>query len=180
VPGISGAGEQVTSVFGAVDVHYPENDAARAALVGYGDARFSEVLTERTVLCAGAEPYRPGEFYRRELPALRAVCVGAGHFTVLVIDGYVDLAPAGRPGLGYYVYEEFGVPVVGVAKNPFHAAVHAAKVIRGRSRRPLYVTAAGWALPDAAAMIGEMAGSFRIPDALRRVDRLARGLDVPR
>jgi deoxyribonuclease V len=173
VAGVAGGG------FAVVDVHYLGDDGARAALVEADDPRFSSVSCEATVLCPGAEPYRPGEFYRRELPPIRAVCAEAGPLAMLFIDGYVDLDPSGRPGLGAYVHAEFGVPVVGVAKNPFLTATHAVPVTRGESRRPLFVTAAGCALSEAAGMVREMAGPFRIPDAMRRVDRLARGIELP-
>jgi deoxyribonuclease V len=75
------------------------------------------------------------------------------------------------------VHAEFGVPVIGVAKTPFRTATHAALVFRGRSARPLYVTAAGMTIADAARLVAAMAGSFRLPDALKRADRLARGLE---
>jgi len=90
----------------------------------------------------------------------------------------VDLDPHGRPGLGAFVHAEFGAPVIGVAKTRFATATHAAQVRRGRSDRPLYVTAAGLTIADGARMVSEMAGPFRIPDALRGVDRLARGITV--
>ena len=168
------------AVFGVVDVHYFGGDGARAALVVANDPRFSLVSCERTVLCPGAaESYSPGEFYRRELPPILAVCAETGPFTVLFIDGYVDLDPLGSPGLGAYVHAEFGVPVVGVAKTRFRTATHAVLVTRGQSSRPLYVTAAGCAAAEAASMVCDMAGPFRIPDALRRVDRLARGTVLP-
>lgn len=46
---------------------------------------------------------------------------------------------------------------------------------RGQARRPLYVTAIG--IPDiqAAAIVEQMSGPYRLPDALRRVDALTRG-----
>ena len=93
---------------------------------------------------------------------------------MLVIDGYVDLDPAGRPGLGAHVHEEFGIPVIGVAKTRFASATHAALVLRGDAVRPLYVTAAGLPAADAADLVRAMAGKFRLPDALRRADALAR------
>jgi deoxyribonuclease V len=165
--------------YAAVDVHYLDGGQARAALVTAADPRFSQLIAEKTVVCSGVEPYRSGQFYLRELPPLRAVWAGAGAFELLVIDGYVDLDPAGQPGLGAYVHAELGVPVIGVAKNPFVTATHAVLVTRARSGRPLYVTSAGCPVAAAASMIREMAGPHRIPDALRRADRLARGLDRP-
>ena len=98
---------------------------------------------------------------------------------ILVIDGYVTLDPDGGPGLGAYAHAEFGVPVIGVAKTRFASAAHAVPVIRGRARRPLYVTSAGLPPPDAAELVRAMAGEFRLPDALRRVDGLARGHLAP-
>nr|BFF18546.1 hypothetical protein GCM10025730_20670 [Promicromonospora thailandica] len=65
--------------------------------------------------------------------------------------------------------------MLGVAKTRFRAATHATEVLRGRSARPLYVTATGMAPADAAELVRSMAGAGRLPDALRRVDRLARG-----
>jgi deoxyribonuclease V len=47
-------------------------------------------------------------------------------------------------------------------------------VVRGRSARPLFVTAVGLAVTDAARLVQHMAGRFRLPDALRRADALAR------
>jgi deoxyribonuclease V len=93
----------------------------------------------------------------------------------LIVDGYVDLDPAGRPGLGAKLHDEMGVPVIGVAKTAFRGATHAAAVHRGSATRPLYVTAAGLTVERAARLVTAMAGPHRLPDALRRVDRLSRG-----
>jgi deoxyribonuclease V len=167
-------------LFVAVDVHYLPHADARAAMVAARDRRFCCVARTGTALVSAVAPYRPGEFYRRELPPLRAVIPASAELALIVVDGYVDLDPDGRRGLGAHVHEEFGVPVVGVAKTAFAAATHAARVYRGRSARPLYVTAAGMTIADAAGLVAAMAGQFRMPDALKRVDRLARGLEAPR
>lgn len=167
-------------VFAAVDVHYPAGSGARAAVVVSRDAAFSSVTAERVVVVEEVAAYRAGEFYRRELPPVRAVLAGVRGLGLLVIDGYVDLDPEGRPGLGAYAHAEFGVPVIGVAKTAFRTATHAVPVWRGGSARPLFVTAAGMARADAARLVAGMAGRFRLPDALRRVDTLARAGDVTR
>jgi deoxyribonuclease V len=106
---------------------------------------------------------------------MRAVLAGVGDLDLLVIDGYVTLDPDGRPGLGAHAHAEFGIPVIGVAKTRFAAAVHAVPVVRGSATRPLYVTAAGIPPTAAAGLVRTMAGNFRLPDALRRADSLARG-----
>ncbi len=161
--------------FAAVDVHYPATGGARAACLVSGDLRYHSIVAEHVVLLAAVEPYRAGDFFRRELPALRAVLVRAGPVDLLVVDGYVDLDPEGRPGLGAHAYAEFAVPVIGVAKTAFRTATHAVPVCRGRATRPLFVTAAGIARTEAAELVMRMAGRYRLPDALRRVDALARG-----
>ena len=95
---------------------------ARAAAVLAVDTAFAEVLAEHTAVVPEVLPYQPGEFFLRELPPLRAVLDGVRGLSLLVIDGYADLDPAGRPGLGAYVHAEFGVPVIGVAKSAFRTA----------------------------------------------------------
>lgn len=167
------------ALFVAVDVHYLDDVRSRAAMVAARDRRFSVITSSRTAMVPAGAPYQPGEFYLRELPPLRAVIPAPSELALVVVDGYVDLDPDGRPGLGARVHAEFGVPVVGVAKTAFRTATHAATVIRGQASRPLYITAAGMTVEDAAQLVGDMAGQFRMPDALKRVDRLARGLEAP-
>lgn len=65
-------------------------------------------------------------------------------------------------------------PVIGVAKTRF-AGADAIEVVRGDSARPLYVTAVGIDAAHAARCVTGMAGEFRIPALLQRVDALARG-----
>jgi deoxyribonuclease V len=163
-------------VFVAVDVHYLPGGEARAAAVVAADASFCHLLADRTGQVAGVPPYQSGQFYLRELPPLHAVLDGLDGMTLLIVDGYADLDPDGRPGLGAHAHAEFGVPVIGVAKTAFRAATHAIPVVRGEtSARPLYVTAAGMSRHQAADLVRHMAGRYRLPDALRRADALARG-----
>lgn len=154
-------------------MHYPAGGGANAALVVAAEPTFSSIVDEFTAYLPDVPPYRPGAFFQRELPALRAVFALAGAVDLVIVDGYVDLDPDGRPGLGAHVHREVGVPVVGVAKTAFHSATHAVEVRRGGTR-PLYVTATGLPIGDAATMVTAMAGPHRLPDALRRVDALAR------
>ena len=135
---------------------------------------FAQVLAERTAIVARVSPYRPGEFYLRELPSLRTVLEDLSGLGLLVVDGYADLDPDGRPGLGARAHAEFGIPVIGVAKSRFRTAIHAVPVVRGSSARPLFVTSAGMPADDAADLVRRMAGRHRLPDALRRADTFAR------
>jgi deoxyribonuclease V len=162
----------------AVDVHYPRTGGARAAAVLAADAAFAHVLAERTAVVPRVPPYQPGEFYLRELPPLHAVLDGLSGLGLLVVDGYADLDPGGRPGLGAHAHAAFGIPVIGVAKSRFRTATHAVPVVRGSAVRPLFVTAAGMPGAEAAELVRRMAGRHRLPDALRRADTLAR-TDLP-
>ena len=166
-------------VFAATDVHYLRSGGARAAAVVAADAAFSVVLAEMTATVPQVVAYRPGEFFVRELPPLRAVLDAVHGLGLLVVDGYADLEPAGRPGLGAHAHAEFGVPVIGVAKTAFRTATHAVPVLRGHSARPLLVTAAGMPVREAADLVRHMTGRFRLPDALRRADALARAGQSP-
>ncbi len=156
----------------AMDVHYLTSGGARAAAVVAADAAFSQVLAERTAVVPEVAPYRPGAFYRRELPPLHAVLDGISGLGLILVDGYAYLDPGGRPGLGAHAQAEFAIPVIGVAKSAFATATHAVPVRRGDSARPLFVTAAGMPRVGAAELVRQMAGRFRVPDALRRADQL--------
>lgn len=94
---------------------------------------------------------------------------------VILIDGYVWLG-AGRPGLGAHLYQALSqrTAVVGVAKRRFHGAGDALPILRGTSQAPLFVTAVGIDLAEAAANVQRMHGPHRIPTLLKRVDRLSR------
>jgi deoxyribonuclease V len=130
----------------AVDVHYLNTCGDRAAGVLALRAHAGRTHRRGTRVA----PYRPGEFYLRELPALRAVLARLSGLGLLMVDGYADLDPDGRAGPGAHVHAEFGIPVIGVAKSRFCAATRAVPVLRGSSVRPLFVTAAGMPAADAA------------------------------
>ena len=121
-------------VCAVVDVHYLSTGGAWAAAVLAADAAFAHVLAERTAVLPRVPPYRSGEFYLRELPPLRAVLEDLSGLGLLVVDGYADLDPSGRPGLGARAHAEFGLPVIGVAKSRFRTATHAVPVLRGIPR----------------------------------------------
>ena len=108
-------------------------------------------------------PYPPGEFSLRELPPLRAVLGGLSGLGLLMVDGYADLDPSGRPGLGAHTHAEFGIPVIRVAKSRFRTATHAVPAMRRSSARPLFVTAAGMPAADAATWSGAWSAGTGCP-----------------
>jgi deoxyribonuclease V len=163
----------------AVDVHY-EPDRARAACTVFADWSSTASVAELVIETPPAETYVPGQFFRRELPPLVALLAALPALPdIVVIDGYVWLDAHGSPGLGARVHESLGVAVVGVAKTPYGPEVPAARVLRGGSAKPIFVSAVGLGLDDAADGVGRMHGSHRIPALLKRTDQLARGLVLP-
>ena len=158
-----------------VDVDYRGTGAVAACVLfrAWDDAGSA---AERVEAIAQVAPYQPGQFYRRELPCLLSVLATVAEpLETIVVDGYVWLSDD-RPGLGAHLYEALGrrAAVIGVAKTRF-AGAEAEPVIRGGSRRPLYVSAAGLDRARAAHCIAEMHGHYRLPTLLRRVDQLCRG-----
>ena len=121
---------------------------------------------------AAPAEYATGRFYERELPYLLGALAGTMP-ELVVIDGNVWLAN-GAMGLGAHLHAKLGVPVVGVAKNPFRGSP-ALPVIRGTSAKPLLVTSVGIDPRVAADHVRTMHGAFRIPTLLKRADSLARG-----
>ena len=159
------------------DVHYTDYHATAACILfrNWSDSHSCQAITQRYEEPA---PYEPGRFYRRELPALLSVI---SKLTVrpeiIIIDGYVWLGDWDHPGLGAHLHKTLGggVAVIGVAKKLFLRGPAVQTIRRGTSARPLYVSAAGMDLNEAAARIIELHGEFRVPTLLKRVDRLCRG-----
>jgi deoxyribonuclease V len=161
-----------------LDVHYEEQSAIAGGIVarGWSDAVPSE---ERIVRVPKVRPYRPGAFFERELPCLVAVLSALRTpVNAVVIDGNVVLDLQGSPGLGAHLYAHFAgaVVVVGVAKTAYRGSCFAIPVLRGASRRPLFVTALGLEATEAARLVLGMHGSYRLPTLIARVDRIARGI----
>ena len=161
-----------------LDVEYAGDEGpAVASCVVCEDWGSSESHEERVVVIPRVAPYTPGAFYRRELPCLLEVLGQVqAPLDVVVVDGHVWLDQERKPGLGAYLYRALDerIPVVGVAKNPFGDFVGQRCVLRGRSRRPLYITAAGVGVDVAAECVRRMHGAHRIPSALARADQLSR------
>ncbi len=162
----------------AVDVSYV-NGKAVAAGVLYEQWESDAPTAELAVEIKHVAEYVPGQFYLRELPCIQKLIENVGQpVECLVIDGYVTLGEAKIPGLGMHLWEALGtrVKVIGVAKSRFHGTSDNAKLYRGASKTPLYITAAGLSLDEAKLCIESMAGEYRMPTLLKRVDQLSRGI----
>jgi deoxyribonuclease V len=160
----------------ALDCHYTSREATAAACA-IVEWTAGEIMARHRIVDVVPAEYQAGSFYRRELPLLLRVLAEIDRpIAALLIDAYVDLAPD-KPGLGRHLVEtlQTTLPVVGVAKTRYMGASHALEVRRGRSAKPLLITAANVAVEQAAAWVHDMHGAHRIPTLLREVDHLARG-----
>jgi len=158
-----------------LDVSYRDSVAC-AAGVTFRDWSDAKPLDEKVVHIQNVEPYQPGQFYRRELPCLLAVLQTLSRIDTAIIDGYVWLDGESMPGLGAHLYQALNrkVAVIGVAKTKFRGADRVCEVIRGTSKRPLYVTAVGIQHELAAEHVRSMHGDNRLPTLLAHADYLCR------
>jgi deoxyribonuclease V len=164
-----------------VDVDYGGTTAKAACVVA---ERWTDRMPSEThvVDIPTVQPYAPGRFFERELPCLLAVLPRVhADIEAIVVDGYVVLDEHGAPGLGAHLHAHYRgrFAVVGVAKTPFRDAEFATPVLRGTSKRPLWVTAIGLDVADAVRLVTSMHGPHRIPTLLGWVDRLAAGDPPP-
>ncbi len=162
----------------ATDTHYGARTARTAGVLFRRWTDTEPLSTHVLEQDETAAAYQPGAFYLRELPCIVAFLSSlSARPSIVVIDGYVHLDEHGRKGLGAHLFDALGaaVPVVGVAKRPFAGSRHAEAVLRGRSERPLFVTAAGFSAREAAEAVARMSGPHRLPSLLKLADRLSRG-----
>ncbi|MFB7918821.1 endonuclease V [Streptomyces sp. NPDC056061] len=177
-----------------VDVAYDdERDVVVAAAVVL-DGATSEVVAEATAVGTVAFPYVPGLLAFREIPtvlaALESLPVDPG---VVICDGY-GLAHPRRFGLASHLGVLTGLPVFGVAKNPFVFTYEQPGPRRGdrsplldgeeevgRALRtqdgvkPVFVSVGHRiGLDNACAHTLLLARDFRQPETTRRADALCR------
>ena len=160
-----------------LDVHY-DGDLAHAAAVVFADWTSTATVAQYTATVSVPAEYEPGRFYLRELPPLLAVIKNiVQHIDTYVIDGYCHLSPDMAPRLGAHLKESVApaATIIGVAKNRYRDSGHAFELLRGQSKRALFITAIGIDYKSAAQHVASMAGDSRIPTLLHAVDRLSRG-----
>jgi deoxyribonuclease V len=158
----------------AIDVNYFEDGSALAAAVVFDKFSDETPVSQYTQRIDWVEDYLAGSFYLRELPCILSILkIIEEEIDTIVIDGYVNLGT--QPGLGAHLRKATGekIAVIGVAKSRY-AGSYAREVYRGRSKRAVYVSAAGIDLEQAAGWITNMHGVHRIPVLLKAVDRLTK------
>jgi deoxyribonuclease V len=162
----------------AFDTAY-SGDRARTVCLAFRDWSDSAPANIHSETIEGIADYEPGQFYKRELPCILSLLktIALDDVEAIIVDGFVVLDDTGLPGLGAHLHAALAgrVPVIGVAKTNF-ATLHAmkAEVLRGTSNRPLYVTAMGLPLEQAADHVRSMHGEFRMPHLLAELDRMTK------
>ncbi|HOJ76833.1 MAG TPA: endonuclease V [Bacillota bacterium] len=158
-----------------LDVYYYE-DYANACGIVFETEPEERVLADYSEVVKPIAEYIPGEFYKRELPCLLKVIDKIQEtIDLIIIDSFVWLGN-GKKGLGVHLYEALSekIPVIGVAKTHFKDCAQYTEVYRGKSKKPLYVSAIGIELDYSTELIKKLKGDHRIPDLLKRVDQLSR------
>lgn len=156
-----------------LDVDY-RGDKGIVACLLFKDWTDERPVRQFTVQVKNVAPYEPGAFYKRELPCLMAALNKVTEpLDFVLIDGNVWLDDS-KPGLGAHLFDAIQKPVIGIAKTAFNGSTFAQHVLRGQSKTPLYVTAAGVDPVVAAQHVAAMHGEHRAPTMVKLVDRLCR------
>lgn len=171
--GCKGSGELIL----ATDTHYgPEGLAITSGILfaNWTDAVPTSVFVTRTQTSAS---YQPGAFYKRELPCILKLLESIPHpLHAIVIDGFVTLGADQKPGLGAALRSELWPRpiIIGVAKTPFRGTPTEQELLRGNSRKPLYISCRGTQLQVAKQHIASMHGPHRLPTLLKLADTACR------
>lgn len=161
----------------AIDVYYTEEEAkAVGVLFDWADTIPEKVIQKRI---GKADEYIPGEFFKRELPCIVELLqeVEFSEISIIIVDGYVYVDNNSKYGLGAHLYETLNgkFPVIGVAKTSYYNNENMVlPIYRGVSSKPLFVSAIGINLNEAAQRVKSMFGNNRIPDILKQLDQITK------
>ncbi|MFP9117924.1 endonuclease V [Flavobacterium sp. RNTU_13] len=161
----------------AIDVYYYDNQAKAVGVL----FEWEDAAPRQTIIAFvdDVAEYIPGEFYKRELPCIKALLqkTGTDFLDAVIVDGHIYTDNNGSYGLGGKTFELLGkrIPVIGIAKTGFHTNKDTViEVHRGESKNPLYVSAIGIDTLFAADKIRNMQGPYRIPDILKTLDMVTK------
>jgi deoxyribonuclease V len=162
----------------AFDTFYTEN-SAKTICIAFENWADETPKTIYTDITSSPEAYESGAFYKRELPCILHLLqkMNLDSIEIMIIDGFVVLDDNGKLGLGGHLFHHFEqkIPIIGVAKNDFaHLNTLKRALLRGESKKPLFITALGIDLSEATEHIRTMAGEFRMPTLLKQLDALTR------
>ncbi|MEV6425863.1 endonuclease V [Streptomyces sp. NPDC051662] len=184
-----------TGLVTGVDVAYDDERDVVAAAAVVLDAATLTVVEEATAVGTVAFPYVPGLLAFREIPTVLAALEALSSDPGLVVcDGY-GLAHPRRFGLAAHLGVLTGLPVIGVAKNPFTFSYEQPGGRRGDSSplladggeevgralrtregvKPVFVSVGHRVgLANACAHTLRLTPHYRLPETTRRADALCR------
>lgn len=183
-----------TGVVTGVDVAYDDERDLVAAAAVVLDARTLTVVEEATAVGRVSFPYIPGLLAFREVPTVLAALAALRRDPGLVVcDGYGRAHPR-RFGLASHLGVLTGLPVIGVAKNPFTFTYEQPAPARGASTplvadgeevgralrtreavKPVFVSAGHRVtLENACAHTLHLTPRYRLPETTRLADSLCR------
>lgn len=160
----------------AFDTYYFD-DKAKTVCVAFNNWADSQPANIYEEIINGVAEYEPGAFYKRELPCilslLESIQREIKEIETIVVDGFVVLDDMNKLGLGGYLYKQLGatIPIIGVAKSGFHGnKKNVTELLRGESKKPLFISAMGIELETATVHIESMDGNHRMPTLLQILD----------
>lgn len=162
----------------AFDTYYFDSKAKTVCL-SFSNWTENKTYQVDSEIIDGIEEYTSGEFYKRELPCILSLLekLPFKDIEAIIIDGFVYLDDNNKLGLGGYLYEilKHKIPIIGVAKNNFATIiVNKRQLLRGKSIKPLFITAIGINIEIATELIRNMEGENRIPTLLKTLDTLTK------
>ncbi|GAA3741626.1 deoxyribonuclease V [Spinactinospora alkalitolerans] len=182
------------SLVAGLDVSYAPGDTALVAAAVVMDPATLEVVDSAVAATEPRFPYVPGLFAFRELPSLLKALEGLGtEPDAYVCDGF-GLAHPRRFGLACHLGVLLDRPVLGAAKSAFVGRAEAPGPERGswtplldggevvgrslRTRagvKPVFVSVGHRVdLDSACELLLRLTPRYRIPEPIRRADRLSR------
>ncbi|HIP47769.1 MAG TPA: endonuclease V [Lutibacter sp.] len=158
----------------AFDTYYFDNKAKTIGVSfnSWDDENHQEIYSE---IIEGIAEYEPGSFYKRELPCIISILknINLDEIDIIIVDSYVILDDNGKLGLGGHLFEKLNkqIPIIGVAKTGYHSnKLNTKPLLRGESKKPLYISAIGIELNLAYENIKSMHGKYRMPTLLQLMD----------
>lgn len=158
----------------AFDTYYFDNKAKTIGVSfnSWEDENPKKIYSETI---EGIADYVPGSFYKRELPCILSILknINLDEIKLIIVDSYVILDDNGKLGLGGHLFEKLNkeIPIIGVAKTGFHSnKLNTKALLRGESKKPLYISAIGIELNIAYENIKSMHGKYRMPTLLQLMD----------
>jgi len=158
----------------AFDTYYFENKA-KTVCVSFKNWLDKTPFSIEEETIENVADYEPGAFYKRELPCILSLIkkYNLNEIELIIVDSYVLLDDNGKLGLGGHLFEKLNksIPIIGVAKSGFHSnRINTKTLLRGDSKKPLYISAIGIALNTAFEYIKSMDGNYRMPTLLQILD----------